>query len=988
MSDAISSTSASDGAKSLHKELDATLPIRNITSLFFGLRESTSMLAICAEPGFCQEDVITDLLGEAAKRGVKVLRYNLRFKGCVEASDEVVRVARRTSRLQCSSVVAFDSLPPSDEASARRQARALRRMWEAGVSVVFSLPPEGSQLLEMLPECTVVRSRDLLLGLPPDGGRGDRLRSLRSLSWGIPSLVRCLLPELNKDGEVATIPLSYYEEACGLVSGSLRPSLPDEELRLRLAMHLLGSGTSEDLTAVCGDVSREYLEWEHEMAPIFAISSRLDRFRSLTDVRPEVLEECLSGLSATSSMFEYVCPACIRVLLERGDVARAASLYALPGSDAALPLALENAVPLMDAGRVDILERALDQAAAAGTLDREFEGVLRGAVSALGGDSQEAAASASGIGVGRVAEGALRDVTLFLDLRRVLRAEPPALEFTASEWSEVGRRLLAHREACDLMVRGRLTAATRLLVANPADGAGTHVSSALLCIDLEFARLLLGDAPAGESEEVEAAARLISSQRVPGIRGYADCLDLLRAVLAGRTDVTEAVGQLISRSERCGDALVQLLALLAGCVTDLRTGAIARASVRATLALVLARGLSLEYLARVAALLGRASRYLLGEALEPRDEGAGCEDDLEDVCLLADEAMLPEEEATAMRGEARERVPREALWVLLLLTEGMGPLSQGLNELMPAEWWRALETMRARLMADDGGTRPMDRAYANDPLGGGGVARTALPIDLRLLGGFELIVDGSPVLDGRLEHRNAKPLMEYLALRRGSTAKRYQLVEQIWPDCDYTNGYSRIYQATSVLRSAIGGVRKGLDPFIIGRSTKEVSLNRSLVRCDVDDFRLCAREAVDGTSDERVLEMARAAERLYAGDLYMPAVDATGYVFSVREELRLLYADAMVAGSEAALRLRKSRTSIRLATNALAVDDMREDAVIALVRALKASGRNAEADQQYRRYAGKLLSTSDRPPSKLLRRVAGDAPSRSRAAVVSEAVVG
>lgn len=112
MSDAISSTSASDGAKSLRKELDTTLPIRNITSLFFGLRESTSMLAICAEPGFCQEDVITDLLGEAAKRGVKVLRYNLRFKGCVEASDEVVRVARRTSRLQCSSVVAFDSLPP------------------------------------------------------------------------------------------------------------------------------------------------------------------------------------------------------------------------------------------------------------------------------------------------------------------------------------------------------------------------------------------------------------------------------------------------------------------------------------------------------------------------------------------------------------------------------------------------------------------------------------------------------------------------------------------------------------------------------------------------------------------------------------------------------------------------------------------------------------------------------------------------------------
>ena len=122
-------------------------------------------------------------------------------------------------------------------------------------------------------------------------------------------------------------------------------------------------------------------------------------------------------------------------------------------------------------------------------------------------------------------------------------------------------------------------------------------------------------------------------------------------------------------------------------------------------------------------------------------------------------------------------------------------------------------------------------------------------------------------------------------------------------------------------------------------------------------------------SDEST--MARRAERLYAGDLYVPPVDATGYVMATRDELRRLYGDAMVAGSDAALRLGKKRTATRLAMNALSSDDMREDAIVSMVRALRASGRNVEADRQYQRYARRLMQAANRPPSRLLRRVAG-----------------
>ena len=993
MSDSVDSRPVADDEGSPSHEVDALLPERNLVSRFFGSGGSTTLLAICAEPGFGQEGVITELLAEATHRGYKCYRYEFRTKDADAASAEIVRVARRTSRLDRPVVVAFDSIPPSDESCVRRQARALRRMWEADVPVVFSLTPEGSQLLELLPESTIVRTRDLLLGFASDSDAGDRLRTLRSLSWGIPSLSRCLVPELDADGEVATIPTSYYEELGSLVAGSLRPSLSDEELRLRLAMHLLGRGTREDLAAACGEVSPDLLEWIHETAPLFAISSRLDRFRSLTDVRPAALETCLPALSATSSMFDSVCPACIELLLDRGDVERAACLFSLPHADAALPAALSHAVPLLDAGRVDILRRALlpESCAEVGTLGPEYESVLERVVGALSGDIQDVTSSAPEAAPDPVLEGPGRDVALFCDLKRVLRGGPPVPLSDEKDLSDVGRRLLIHRQACDLMVRGRLSAATRLLVATPADGVATHVSSAVLCLDLELSRMLLGDSPTEASGEVEAAVRLLSSERVPGLRGYADCLGLVRAVLTGGTEASESAGQLISRAERCGDALAQLVALLAGCVTDIRAGAVTRANVRATLALALARGLSLDYLARLADLLGRVARSLLGEPVPARDEDNpqdGHEDDLEEVCLLVDEVMLPEEDAVIVRRAKGERVPREALWVLLVLTEGMGSLSHELREAMPPEWGRALSGMRERLLRSGDSAAWFDRgALGLLESGRDGKGREVPAIDLRLLGGFELLVDGVQILDGRLEHRNAKPLLEYLVLQQGAAAKRYQLVEQLWPESDYANGFGRIYQATSVIRSVIGGVRKGLDPFVIGRSSKEVALNRALVRCDVDDFRLFAREAVDGTSDERVLEMARRAERLYAGDLYLPSVDATGFIYDTREELRLLYADAMVAGAEAALRLGKSRTSTRLATNALAIDDLREDAVVALVRALKASGRAAEAEQQYRRYAGKLLRTSRRAPSKLLRRAVGDTLGQAEDSSVSEAMV-
>ena len=966
----------------------ASLSQRSFSSLFFDGRNVAGMIALCAEPGLCQEEVVTALLSDCLCRGYKVFRYDLRLKECTSASDLMVRVARRTSRLGSCVAVAFEHIPPSDESQVRRQVRALRKMWEAGVSVILSLPPEGIQLLEPLPECAVIRSHDLLLESVMGLGRSSPLHRLGELSWGIPSLVRALSPSMDSFGEIPLVPSSYYEQLGNLVETSLRLSLPDEELRLRLTLYLLGSGSKEDLIAALGCDPGELLDMVRDNVPLVSFSTDFSRFRCLTDVCSDALDACLASLSASCAMLDSVCPACIGVLLDRGAMARAASLFALPHSDLAHGFALLHATELIDIGNTEVLGAALENIPFADALAPDYRSVLRSAVLELGGRAAEAGSNLCLGGESSDRTGRCRDLQLFLEAKRVLGAKGSLTRFEESGWTALGRRLLAHREVCDLMVEGRFSAATRLLVANPVNAVEARVSSALLCLDFELARLLLGDAPAAEREEVEAASKLLSSEGVAGLSGYVDCLGLVRAVLVGAAEVGVLAGRLISQAERRGDSLVQLIALLAGCVTDLRTGAVARAGVRATLALAVAKRFSLDYLARIATLLSRVARFLLGETLTMREGGARC-DDLEEVLLLVDEVTLPEEDAMVMGARPAERPPREALWVLLVLTEGMGTLSMRLEEAAPLEWKRAVSAMRMRLTTGGEGELHLCGGFAEGRLSLGrlGGGRGAPPIELQLLGGFELLVGGVPVLDGRLEHRNAKPMLEYIALQRGATAKRYQIVEQVWPECDYTTGFNRIYQATSVLRAAIGEMRPGLDPFVIGRSTKAITLNRGLMGCDVDEFRLCAREAADGTGDERVLEMARRAERLYAGDLYMPSVDATGFVAAARDELRLLYTDAMVAGAEAALRLGKGRTSVRLASNALSIDDMREDAVLALVRALKASGRNSEAEQRYRRYAGKLIRASGMPPSKQLRRAVGDASGGSRRAVISDAVM-
>lgn len=881
--------------------------------------------------------------------------------------DRAARIIARTAReLPVEAgrrLVVFENVPSSDESCVSRQARGIYKLIESGVTVLLTLSPEARQLLEALPSCHVVWLGDLIrtqLDLLKDVPGSD---ALRRWSRGVPSLVKPLLARAPESGG-STLPQSYWEVFSSLAALSVRPSLSDEELRLRLCMYLLGCGSSDDLRRVLGRDSFELLAGLRSMTPVFGISADLSSFDCLCSDRPYALSLILSRLSALCALFPRDVELVEQILVERGAFARCAALLRMVGVGEHPEAFLPQLAAFLDYGETELAQKIVKACRNDEVVSAKLD-ALGDVISAVANEETR-----GGLETART-DGLSDDAFMLLDARRAAQGLPFGCEGGRAFDSPLARRLVVHRKTCDLMIAGRSVEALGTLVSNGGDEEPTTVSGALLELDREMVRLLVGDRGDERAGLVNHAEELLSRSSLAGLSSYVSVVEVVRRTMRGDACAGAEAASLAARAERRGDVVPQVIGLIAGCICDLRTSTLTRANVKALLAQSVAKRTSLAYLARVAELLGEVARYQLGERIASPDAEV-VHDDLFAVHAFLLEVMGTDEESLQNVETARE-VPRDALWLLGILSRGMGEFSALVKECMPPVWRRAAKSSFPDVPSSPARSESVEGACGTMSEGVNS-AEGSVPIEIHLLGGFSVCVRGVRVPDWKLEQRGAKSMLEYLALHRG-VAKRYQLVEQVWPGCDYTTGFNHAYQATSVVRRAIGEIETGLDPFVAGRASREVALDMGIVGCDVDAFCSAAREASDSTDPSRALEMARRAERLYVGDLYLPSVDATGFIANARSELRDLYADAMVAGGDAALSLGRERTAIRLASNALAINDLREDAVIILIRALRTSGRAVEAEQQYRRYSGRLLRANGHAcPSERLRRLMGETP--------------
>ncbi|MGN0287775.1 MAG: BTAD domain-containing putative transcriptional regulator [Atopobiaceae bacterium] len=469
------------------------------------------------------------------------------------------------------------------------------------------------------------------------------------------------------------------------------------------------------------------------------------------------------------------------------------------------------------------------------------------------------------------------------------------------------------------------------------------------------------------------------------------------SLLMGYELSCDRVSVLARHCERRGIRTLHALCLMAQSIADQRAGVAMRACVRANFADAELLSIGADAQAARARIIRRAIGCGLGERL--RDWVASEEaQSLPDVGPVVDvlSQLWPSPGADkkdshvaagsgkpdrAPRRRVRLAPPTDLMSVVNVLARDCGDLSLRFEHAMPASWKKALSQMtwKGDPVGDDEDT--LDEIsnalgeLARRDLSDVGAQPRGVSIEVMMLGGLSVRVNGQEVDCRGMERRRAKSLLMLLCAQPGHCVRRYAAIESVWPEMTYDAGTQRVYEATSVLRNKL--VPKGQEkrktsrPVLANRAERTLSLNQDIVSVDVDRFEELAHRALDSEGNDRlVVSLCRKAESFYRGDLAVPATDGLGLVTSRRDQLRSTFVDCMVAGSTAALRLGRRLSAVKFARRASSLDDAREDAMTCLMRALVATGRTAEAQREYRGFVVRSVRCSHRPPSREIRLLA------------------
>jgi len=150
-------------------------------------------------------------------------------------------------------------------------------------------------------------------------------------------------------------------------------------------------------------------------------------------------------------------------------------------------------------------------------------------------------------------------------------------------------------------------------------------------------------------------------------------------------------------------------------------------------------------------------------------------------------------------------------------------------------------------------------------------------VDINLLGGFAVVVDGRAVAAHAWSRRSAATLVKLLALRPGRQLPREQLVDLLWPDLLLEQAAPRLHKAAHYARTAVGV------PSAVVLAGDVVSL---LPDAEVVvDVELFDRVSGDPSSVAEAIDLYRGD--LLPEDLYEPWADAE------RERLRVSYLDLL-----------------------------------------------------------------------------------------------
>lgn len=959
------------------------------------------LTVVCAEPGMGKTFLVNRLVNNAEVRGRSYYRYEYQDIESEPASRRIERtcrsIIRRIKQSDDQPLVIFDGVPGGDESDTHREAQYIERLARAGAYVFVCLRPEARQLADALTGAVILEGIELLYHAHDDEGEA------MAFTGGIPMLVNAAQIDANRGTSRIPEGAAYAKAMSDLVASTLRPTMPDEELRVRLAMMILGSGTLEELQMAAGRCDVEMLQWLERDVPLLGADARKERFTCFGIRDIGVLEQCLSTLQPFCADEPRIVVRCCGLLATRGDAMRSAVASALCASEHDyISVCLTWGVTYAAIGRTKTVREALRLASREG-MSLGARGLLSAAaVSALSDTTRQMESDLDELEelqVGSSAERLLyQQVMLLKGSRDVWRSPSSSMQSSTTGVNDaMGIACIEHAKAVRMMTLGRFGEAYALLAEQLTILEPKSVPEAQLCDDGMLALALMGGAPdVRERSAMKATHDLMMGQECAKLRSYHLALQDAEEVLMSSSVTTSVLEEAISQAERAGDSFVHAFFLGVSAVADVRAHALSRAHVRATRAASEARTLGEVYLASAAEMVDALCLSQLGEADALNDF---CRDPSRPSGLL----MVGKACARAVtQGRSLDRsfeipvgvpCPHDIFWLLNLLSCGCEALWSSVSGLIPGTWIQSLDAMKRRRAASSGPNvsrrGPDSRAELSVVRGGmeAGQSATAaleagrqgelLPIEgtsgrirVKVLGQFSVECDGTVLPESALERRRARDLLGLLALVPGHRVRRYQAVDVLWPADDYYRGPRRLYEATGEARARLSERCQGANAIVSDKAQGVMGFDNALVSCDIDEFEREARMVLSEDGDDFwVLEHAWAMERLYDNGPD-ENLQLTGHLIEGRiAEIKALYVDGLVAAGEAALRVGKAKLAVRYGLEAHRRGRLREDAMILLVRALRAAGRGHEVPDYYGHFVQTMIEEKGMPPSSALQHV-------------------
>jgi DNA-binding SARP family transcriptional activator len=140
------------------------------------------------------------------------------------------------------------------------------------------------------------------------------------------------------------------------------------------------------------------------------------------------------------------------------------------------------------------------------------------------------------------------------------------------------------------------------------------------------------------------------------------------------------------------------------------------------------------------------------------------------------------------------------------------------------------------------------------------------PVEVRLLGGFEVRVDARPVTAGRWSRRHSVALVKLLSLTPGRSLHREQVIDALWPDVDPSDAAPRLHKAAHYARKALGN----RDAVVLSGDTVRL-YPHSEVHVDAALFQHAAHAALrDGGRAAAKAALTAHSGDLLPNDLYEP----------------------------------------------------------------------------------------------------------------------